>query len=135
MLDRGRLEAEAVRISLALFGKTPEQVFLDRYVDAHAKFDMNESPSDLRLLAMLLAKPGYMEAVEYVLRLRNDANVLTKKFKIVHYLAECQASSYDNLFQKTTHVISAWAGLVLLVFHTFSCLVRGWYFLKRHHIA
>lgn len=135
MLDRGRLEHEATQISLALFGKVPEQDFLGRYVDAHAKFEVIESPSELRLLATLSAKPGYMEAVEYLLRLRNNANVLTKKFKIVHYLAECQASSYDSLFQKKSHVIYAWAGLVFAVFHTLCCLARGWYFLKRHPIV
>ena len=85
-----RLQQEACYLYPFFFGCCPDPQVIKRYVLAHAHFKIDEADAECKVMETLMKQRLNAEAVEFLLRLRNRENSLTRKVAVLHYIAECR---------------------------------------------
>lgn len=135
MERREQLEQEATYLHAAFFDDAGDNDTINRYVAVHEHFQMQDLPQDRRLLDILQANNLDVEAVEYVLRLRNRNNALTRKVEILHYLAECQPQRSGDFINDKDERIIGWTRLFCAAGRMFFCLIYGSYLARKYDLA
>lgn len=81
-----KLQEEAEYLHQSVFSSVASQSFIDRYTRANLALDLPASPAIERSIENSIN----ILAVEYVFRVKKVESLLTKKMKIVCYLAESE---------------------------------------------
>ena len=81
-----KLQEEAEYLHQSVFSSVASQSFIDRYTRANLALDLPASPAIERSIENSIN----ILAVEYVFRVKKVESLLTKKMKIVSYLAESE---------------------------------------------
>jgi hypothetical protein len=125
---RGELEREASYLHHALFGEEPAPAMVTAYIRAHAlyRFDIQEAAR----IGVLVDRGLDVEAVELVLRRKNQT--LTKKLRILLYLAEAMPIHYQRLVNSTNRRAGAWVSLIRNGLRTATKYVEGRAILRRN---
>jgi hypothetical protein len=79
---------EAHRIYSAIFARTLPPLVLERYLAASGLLDSAVDPSELRLCRQALADCRDLEALEIAARYTGKIPLLSRKFRLMVYLAE-----------------------------------------------
>jgi hypothetical protein len=130
--DRERqLREEARHLHAALFGSSPPPDLVDDYVRVHQFYC--DPGSDRINLQLMVARRLDVEALELVLRRRNPA--LTRKLRIVLYLAEARPFYYSRLVNHSDRRVRAWLALAGAAARTLAKRVKGRLLLRRHAVV
>lgn len=125
------LREEARYLHAALFNSAPSEDIVEEYVRAH-RFYCTQDPTSIDLRAIVARKLD-VEALELVLRKRHPA--LTRKFRILLYLAEVKPGYYPRLVNLADHPLRAWTALFFAGFRTMYKTLKGHVILRRHPVV
>lgn len=134
-IRRCELHREAHYLYRCFFNGSPDVVLKDRYARAHERYCIKENNMERRIMYDLQSLHLDAEAVEYVLRLKNRGNILTRKVEILHFLAECEPSRSGDFFNSQDVGPRVWLYLFGLLGHTVRCFVKGHILVKRYDLA
>ncbi len=128
----GCLADEAVYFHLRLFGAVPDPQVVSRYqaANAHLFGAAFSTPTVTRVLQRRLDA----EAVEFVLRLRDRENVLTKKFQILLYVVESRSAYFEHFVNVRRMPIRACLLLVTAATRAGWLLLKGGFLVWRHRL-
>jgi hypothetical protein len=130
------LAREAAVFHRAFFGEAADEVTMQRYEAANQRYLSDNTRREAAAVARVVARHLDVEAVELALRLRNHNNLLSKKVRILFYLAEVRARyvpffvNYDRRSLGGT-VLSLGASLLVTGWK----LARGNYLVWRHALV
>lgn len=119
------LRAEAEYLYRAFFRADPPPGFAERYAGAHEAWGLRETREQRAALDALVQGGLNAEALEYVLRLRDRDNFLTRKVAVVHYLAECAPDTLGDFTLREDMGLMAWAALARAAWRALWCYVAG----------
>ena len=120
------LANEARYFHLALFKTAAPPEVVARYV-AGSRLCCSETPRPVRqLIDAMIARRLDVEAIEYVLRLRESENILTKKLQILFYLIEVRSEYYEHFVNRRNAFLPAWTALILSALRTPYQFCKGW---------
>jgi hypothetical protein len=125
---RDRQLREEVRcFHAALFREVVPPELEEAYVQAHRYYG-REEPGGIDL-ATIVARKLDVEAIELVLRRKRPA--LTRKLRLLLYLAEARPSHYRRLVNEADRPVRAWLSLGGAVLRTGFKYVKGRLLLRR----
>lgn len=134
-IRRSELHSEARYLYRCFFKDSVDVVLLDRYARAHEIYGIKENEMDRRIMYKLQSLHLDAEAVEYVLRLKNRGNILTRKVEILHFLAECESNRSGDFFNSRDVGLKAWLYLFRALGRTIRCFVKGRILVRRYGLA
>jgi len=130
---REGLEREAGFFYRSIFGLDPGPLLLKRYVEAHNQFRFNEKGATI--IQKVVQYKLDVVSIEYIMRLRDKDNALTQRFKVLHFLAECQKESSADFIESQADPFRIWLAIVWQAVRTVRCLLLGSYLLRRYDLA
>jgi len=129
------LAAEAEYLHQALFGySVPERLAL-QYIAAHDHVLTEVPEVELAVVQQIVALRLDAQALELVLRRRSPANPLSQKFHILCYLLEIDSAYYQDFHNEERSVLMAYCRLTWETVATAYRMAKGWYLLRRYHLA
>lgn len=129
------LRREAHYLYRCFFKDSADVALLDRYVKAHEHYGIKENKKDQHVMRKLKLLNIDAEAVEYVLRLRDRNNILTRKTEILYFLAECESIRSGDFFNSQDAGLKAWLHLIGALGDTVLCFLKGCILVRRHDLA
>lgn len=133
--DKEALQREARYLYSYFFDRCPDIDTMERYVAAHLHFDFVESESDRSLIDNILSYQLHPEAIEYVLRLRNHDNTLTRKVAILHYIAECKSENHATFINCNPGLLRGCTDILKALLRVPYLLIRGFYQVKKYGLS
>lgn len=126
-----QLRAEARVLHAALFGTPPADQVLAGYVGAHDHYCTD--PAGETLLRTIVARRLDAEALELVLRRRHP--ILSRKCRMLVYLAESTPAGYRRLVNPTSRPVAGWFALVAAGLRTAWLYAKGHALVWRHRLG
>lgn len=133
-IDERALHAEAEFLFRRIFDLSATAELTARYAQAHVLLEMEDSAATKHLLALVLRHDLDLESLEYVLRLRNPRNQLTRKIHILYYLAECDPRTLPVFYGSARTGVSKLSILMIPLRCGYAWL-KGSYQLRRYRLA
>ncbi len=124
------LADEARALHAALFGCAPDAATIARYEAAHAQLFANEAES--QAVRAIVERGLDAEAIEFALRRRGRGRELTRKLRILSYLAEARAAYFERFVNPEASRLRAWRHLAGALLRTPWKLAKGEYAIRRH---
>ena len=134
-IRRRELHREAHYLYRCFFNGYSDVVLQDRYAKAHELYGMTENKIERRLMYNLQTFHLDAEAVEYVLRLKDRDNILTRKVGILHFLVECGTIRHDSFFNSRDAGPMVWLYLLGALGNTVRCFLKGHILVRRYGLA
>lgn len=134
-IRRSELRREAHYLYRCFFKDSANVMLQDRYARAHERYGIKENNMERRIMYDLQSLHLDAEAVEYVLRLKDRGNILTRKVEILHFLAECEPTRYGDFFNSQDVGPRVWLYLFGLLGHTIRCFVKGHVLVRMYGLA
>ncbi len=134
-IRRCELHREARYLYRCFFNDSADVVLLDRYARAHERYGIKENKMERRIMYKLQSLHLDAEAVEYVLRLKDRGNILTRKVAILHFLAECEPTRSGDFFNSQDVGPRVCLYLFGLLGHTVRCFVKGRILVRRYGLV
>lgn len=134
-IRRRELRREANYLYRCFFKDSADGVLLDRYARAHERYGIKENKMEQQIMYKLQSLFLDAEAVEYILRLKDRGNILTRKTEILHFLAECEPTRSGDFFNSRDVGLRAWLYLIGALGHTVRCFVKGCILVRRYSLA
>ena len=125
------LRAEARHLHAALFRESIPPELEEGYVRAHGHY-CRQGPDDAAIRTIVARKLD-VEAIELVLRRKRPA--LTRKLRLLVYLAEVRPSYYRRFVNEADRPVRAWLVLGGAVPRTAFKYLKGLVLLRRHRIV
>jgi hypothetical protein len=136
MPGRSRLAEEAGHLYRCLFGRSPSQRIVDRYVEAHGYLQLEGGDDALGVdMAKIVCEGLDAEAIEFYLRRRNPKNILTRKLRALLYLVEIEAEHYADFAEERGSRLRALPCFVWAPLRSWLKLGRGRRQVRRHHVV
>jgi hypothetical protein len=129
------LRREAGYFHDLFFGGQPDPDIIDRYVAANRLYMPQLDPCSILTLDKILQFQLDAEAVEYALRIRGEGKVLTKKIRILFYLAEVRSGYFSFFFNMEKAPFRAVTGILFSAVLTAAKLIKGMYLIRRHDLV
>jgi hypothetical protein len=125
------LREEARHFHAALFREEIPAELEEGYVRAHDHHCRDNA--DAALLSTIVARRLDVEAIELVLRRTRPA--LTRKLRVLLYLAEARPSHYPRLVNEADRPVRAWLSLGGAMLRTGFKYVKGRLLLRRYRVV
>jgi hypothetical protein len=125
------LREEARRFHAALFGEEVPAELEEAYVRAH-RYYCREQTDEVDI-ATIVARKLDVEALELVLRRKRPT--LTRKLRLLLYLAEVRPSCYRRFVNEDDRPLRAWLSLGGAVLRTGFKYFKGRFLLRRHRLV
>jgi hypothetical protein len=124
-----RMEAE--KIYKAIFQQSPPAEVTGRFIPASERLDQAVDAEELTRYRGILANCADLEAAEIATRYLRRSDLLTRKFRLMAYLAET-APENQHFFinERSSFLIGFWQS-ALGTLHTVFALVKGVWLLRR----
>ena len=108
---------------------------IERYITANRQVLPPADEPSAKMLNELVSRKLDIEAVEFVLRLKNRENLLSKKLQILFFLLEVRRDYIFYFFCFKRGKIQAIAGILSAVMLSIGKYVKGSYLLWRHKLV
>ena len=128
------LASEARYLHRCFFRADAPSEVVDRYIGANVECGIAPSA----LVQTIVTRGLDAEAVELILRSRKSPGVLTKKIRILFYLAEVRSENYSAFFGtagKDESRMNAWFGLFGGMVQSAAKYLKGAYLVRRHGLV
>ncbi len=125
------LREEARHFHAALFQEAVPPELEAAYVEAH-RYYCREQPDGIAI-ATIVSRKLDVEAIE--LALRSTRPALTRKLRVLVYLAEATPSHYRRLVNEADRPVRAWLSLGGAVLRTGFKYVKGRLLVRRHSLV
>ena len=130
-LRNSQLREEARWLFRAIFGDLPEAEVVEGYVRAHRFYCTNDKA--VAFLQVIVQSRLDVEAIELVLRRRRT--VLSRKCRMLVYLAEAKPSHYLRLVNTQARPVHGSMALVFAGVRTATKYLKGLWLVRRHSLA
>ena len=130
-VDHDSHRAEAARIYRAIFGDEVPGVVAERFVGASAALDPSVAPEALVAYRLALDRVGDLEALEVACRYARRLPLLSRKFRLMVYLAETIPDNRERFINDRDAVLAGYTVVALGALRTAFKLVKGFTLLRR----
>lgn len=114
-----------------IFSKKYHPKLKDKYLKAINNIIPPISPEDENFLTKIISNNMDIEAIEFVLRLKDKQNFLTYRFFTIIYLAEAYSLYFNNYYNEKNKRIYTFLKLPIIGFNLILKLIKGHYILWR----
>lgn len=125
MTEERSLVAEAAALHRALFDRDLPEEIGRHYAAAHPHALRNVTEAERQWMARALRTRSDLEALEVAVRLLRADHILTRKMKLLVYLAEASPESYDRFVNEEPHRAGAYGALVWHGMRTLFKFLKG----------
>lgn len=125
------LRLEARWLYTALFHRQPEEALVTAYVRAHAYYCADEHAA--RFIRTIVERQLDVESIELVLRTSRPE--LSRKCRMLVYLAESTPRDYPLLVNERAQPLRAWVALAMAVVRTVFKFAKGHWLVRKHALA
>jgi hypothetical protein len=126
---------EARRIYLSIFGRPIPPIVQERFIAASAQLDRTVSPQELEEYGRLLAACTDLEAVEVAGRYTRRMKLLSRKFRLMVYLAETLPENQSFFVnERSSFLAGLWHSIAGTIW-TVLKVIKGLWLLKRNGIV
>jgi hypothetical protein len=124
------LEAEAAALHTALFGGDVPDDIAGHYAAAHAHALTRVTDAERQWMARAVETRADLEALEIALRVLRPGHVLTRKMRLLVYLAEASPRYYCRFVNEEPRRVRAFFALIRHGARTMLKFAKGWLILK-----
>jgi hypothetical protein len=130
VIDEQTLTKEAAALHHALFGREVPEELARHYAAAHAHVLSKVTAAEQAWMARALSRRTDIEAIETVVRLMGHDHVLTRKMRLLAYLAEAWPAYYRDFVNDAPGRGAAWCALAWHGSRTIVKFLKGWLIIK-----
>ena len=127
------IEKECLMIHKILFGQAPPSAKIITLYKSLNTIYFNNSQS-LQLTQKLVNKKTDLEAIEYALRIKNNNNILTKKFRSLTFICEGHHEYYTFFVNDKDASLKSFLLLTFIPFRAIFMLIKGKMLIKIYGI-
>ena len=123
-------DLEADQIYTAIFRQPAPSVVAGRFIPASERLDQAVDAEELARYRQILAQCSDLEAVEIAARYLRRSDLLTRKFRLMAYLAETAPENQHFFVNERTSLLAGLWQSAVGTLHTIIVLVKGVWLLR-----
>ncbi len=124
-------DVEARRIYAALFGRAIPPIVQDRFVAVSERLSRTVAPQELAAYGRIVAACADLEALEVAARYTHRLPLLSRKFRLMAYLAETLPENQPFFInERGSFLIGLWQSAIGVIATVFK-LLKGVWLLRR----
>jgi len=132
-VDPSSLVIEAIAFHKIVFNSKPTQELIKKYIKAHEYYILDKNDKERIWFKKVISLGLDLEALEIVLRFKNQGHILVRKMKILIYLAESNPAYYNSFVNERARRTKAILILFFFSLRTFYKLLKGMFLLFYYH--